>query len=101
MTSLDILYIVLAFCALWITIALFWVIWQIATVVRKVNDTLELAREKITQIEGAMTAIRGRIEHATSSGGVVVDAVKKLIEYALEKKRERALKNQEDVYDEK
>lgn len=86
-TPLDILYIVLAFCVLWLSAAVFWLIWQIATILRNINQTIAEAREKLALIEKALTAMKERFEKLTTVGGVVVEGVKQLITYAIEKKK--------------
>jgi hypothetical protein len=86
-SPLDILYIVLAFCVLWFTAAVFWLIWQVASILRNVNETMTVAREKISKIEGALTAIKNKFEHATGAVTVLVEGIKKVIDYAIEKKQ--------------
>jgi len=83
---IDILYIVLAFCILWISAALFWLIWQVATVLRNVNEGIGELRTSIIKIEKALTGIKYRFEHATTSIGGMVQGVGKVIDYAIEKK---------------
>jgi len=95
MSPLDILYIVLAFCALWFTAALFWLLWQVASILRNVNETMTVAREKISKIEGALTAIRSKFDHATGVITVLVEGIKKVVDYAVEKKREKIDKSKE------
>ncbi len=85
-TPLDILYIVLAFCALWLSVAVFWLIWQLGSILRSVNDTLEMAQEKIARIESAITAMKSRFESLTSMTTLLVEGLKGVIEYAHEKK---------------
>ncbi len=87
-SPLDILYIVLAFCALWFTAAIFWLIWQIASIFRNVNETLAEAREKMVLIEKALTGIRQKFESTTSVLGVVVETASKTVDYLLDKKKE-------------
>lgn len=84
--SLDILYIVVAFCILWLTAFVCWLIWQVAMMLKNVNDTLAEAREKLAMIEEAITGIRRKFDKATSGVGLLVDGVKRMIEYALERK---------------
>lgn len=88
-TPLEILYIVLAFCALWISGAVFWLIWQVASVIRNVNDFLSEAREKIERIEQAISSMKERFDHLTSASGVLMEGAKKLFAYSLEKRRSR------------
>ncbi len=93
--SRDILYIVLAFCSLWLTAFFCWLIWQIAMILKNVNDTMTEAREKIAKIEEALTAIKNRFEKATAGFGLFGEGIKKLVEYVVEKKREKMSKNDE------
>lgn len=85
-SPLDILYIVLAFCALWLTAAIFWLLWQMATMLRNVNETMNEAREVMNKVESALSGIQAKFETATSSLGVVVGLAVKGLEYVMEKK---------------
>ncbi|GEM_PF-405711 len=98
-TPLDILFIVLAFCALWLTAALFWLVWQVGSILRNVNDTLDTVKEKISLIESAVTAVRHRFERMTSLAGPLFDASRRMFDYAMEKreeKRERRVQEREE-----
>jgi uncharacterized protein YoxC len=90
--SQDILYIVLAFCALWVTAFACWLIWQIAMILKNVNDTMTEAREKIAKIEEAITGIRSRFEKASVGLSFLADGVRKVIEYTIDKKFEKKTK---------
>lgn len=85
-SPLDILYIVLAFCVLWLTAALFWLIWQVATMLRNMNEAVEESREVMRKVEDALSGIRQKFESATSSLGVVVQIAAKGMEYLMEKR---------------
>jgi hypothetical protein len=95
--SKDILFIVLAFCALWFTAFICWLIWQIAMILRNVNETMADAREKIGRIEEALSSIKNRFEKATSGFGIVAEGAKRVVEYALEKKREKGSEPSEET----
>jgi len=84
--SQDILYIVLAFCALWITAFMCWLIWQVAMILKNVNDTMSEAREKMAKIEEAITAIRGKFEKATVGISFLADGIRRVVEYALDRR---------------
>ena len=87
-TPLDILYIVLAFCALWFTAAMFWFFYQLATVLKNVNDTISDARDKMNKIEEVLNLICEKFEKATSLVGLGANTAARAVEYAMEKKRE-------------
>lgn len=90
--SRDILFIVLAFCALWLTAFLCWLMYQIAMILKNVNDTMADAREKIGKIEIALTSIKNRFEKATSGFGLLGEGIKKLADYLVEKKQRKSKK---------
>ncbi len=87
-SPLDILYIVLAFCVLWFTAALFWLLWQIAMIFRNINMAVSDLREKLVKIEEAISFIRGKFDHASSMLTILVSGVGKVVEYAMERRRE-------------
>lgn len=85
-TPLEILYLVLSFCALWLTAAIFWMIWQIATMLRNVNDAIAEGREVISKIEAALTGIRSKFDSTASSMSRIVDMAMRGVGYVIEKK---------------
>ncbi len=99
---IDILYIVLAFCALWLTAVIFWLVWQIATILKNVNDVLDEAKETMNKIEAALTGIRAKFESTSSTLGVVVNSLANVVEYVVEKKvsgNRKKSKKEEDFID--
>jgi len=88
-TPLDILHIVLSFCALWFTAAVFWLIWQIATMFRNVNDAVAEGRDVMRKVESALTGIQAKFDSATSSLGTVVKLAAKGVEYIIDQKLNR------------
>ncbi len=88
-SPLEILYIVLSFCALWITLAVFWFIWQAATVLRNLNVAVDETRLQISKIEGALTGIRARFDAMTAPASLVAEGIKRVVEYAIERRAEK------------
>ncbi len=87
-SPLDILYIVLSFCALWFTAAIFWFLYQLATILKNVNDTIADARDKMHKMEQALAGICEKFDRASSLVGLGANTAAKAVEYVLEKKRE-------------
>jgi hypothetical protein len=88
-SAIDILYIVLAFCVLWFTAAVFWLIWQMASILKNVNDTLGEAREIMEKIEDSIAKIRKKFESIPTSVMIAAEGVKKVVDYAVDKKRKQ------------
>jgi hypothetical protein len=87
--AIDILYIVLAFSALWLTAFVCWLIWQVAMILKNVNDTMTEAREKISKIEVALTSMKERFESVSGSMSLLVEGGKKVIDYVVDKKKDK------------
>lgn len=62
-SSLEILWIVLAFCALWVTAFLCWAVYHIAMVARNIHLVLDDAKHALGQIEVAITNVKEKIDH--------------------------------------
>ena len=89
LTPLDILYIVLAFCALWVSAAMFWLIFQVAMLIKNFNDVLSEVQDKIDRIEHAITSIRHRFDGATGTMANVLAPIEKLVDYVIERRKKK------------
>ena len=79
--SKDLLYIVLSFAVLWITVFLCWLIYYLVSILRNANEMVEELRERFRGIEDAIRSIRDKMEHATSTLSFVSEGVMRLIQY--------------------
>ncbi len=69
----EILFIVLAFCALWVTLFFCWFVYQIARAIRQVNTVLSEVRDHLARLEETITGFRGRFgDGATNLGKMAV-----------------------------
>jgi len=75
----DILYIVLAFCALWITAFICWFIYQLAVVMEHLNDLVSELKWQAEKIEQALNGIKSRFETGSSHLGKLADHAKAYI----------------------
>lgn len=99
-TPLEILYIVLAFCVLWFTAAVFWFFWQLARVLKNVNDTIADARDKMHKMEQALSGIREKFDGASSLVGAGVTTAAKAVGYVIEKKKQKMEKMMAEALEE-
>lgn len=72
----DILLIVLAFCALWITAFVCWLIWQVAIVIKNVNDVLGELKHQLGNIELALNGIKSKFDKGTGHLSTMAESVK-------------------------
>lgn len=73
----DILYIVLAFCALWITLFICWFVYQVASIIKNVNDVLKDVRYQIEKVEQVLNGIKAKFETGTGHLSSLAEDIKK------------------------
>jgi len=79
-TSLDLLYIVLAFCILWFTVFVCWLIYQAGRVLKNANRIVENLMQKLELIADAVTFIKKKVDGLSGKMGVVSNLVGGLAE---------------------
>ncbi|MCR4314640.1 MAG: hypothetical protein NUV84_05355 [Candidatus Uhrbacteria bacterium] len=85
-TPLEILYIVLAFCTLWISAVVFWLLWQVASIMKRANDTISLVQETLAKMEAAIDGIRKKFDSTGAALGAIMHTTGKAVEYMIERK---------------
>lgn len=81
--SKDILYLVISFCVLWITVFLCWVFYYVMRLLRNANQITEEFRLRLQMLTETINHIRGKVEHIsdffTLAGSGVGSLVKKVV----------------------
>lgn len=80
--SKDLLFVVLAFCVLWLTIFLAWFIYYLAMIFRQFYLGTKEMRERLHKVDSAITAFKEKIEHSASYLLLIGEGIKKLVEVA-------------------
>ncbi len=88
-SSKDILNLVLAFCALWFTAFVCWLLWYVIGILRDASRVIHEIHEKISAIDRAVHAAREKIESSFGSFGVAAAGIRMLGSY-LEKRKGKA-----------
>jgi biopolymer transport protein ExbB/TolQ len=88
-SSKDILFIVLAFCALWFTAFVCWLLWYVIHILRDISRMMNDIHDKIAAIDNAVRIAKEKIEASFGSFGVAAAGIKMLGNY-LEKRKDRA-----------
>lgn len=82
-TSKDILYLVIAFCVLWLTVFLCWVFYYIVKILKNTNRVVEEFRSRLQLLTETINYVRGKVEsiHTLISlaGGNMASAVKDIV----------------------
>ncbi len=87
-TSKDILYIVLAFSVLWLTIFISWLLYYFISIIRSVNRVVSGLSKTLEKVEEAVKVVKEKIEHSASYFVVAAEALKEVVKYVIEKRQE-------------
>lgn len=85
-TSQDLLYIVLAFCILWLTIFFSWVLYYIAMILRDAYRMFGEMKQRLESIDKFISVFTEKLEHTSSYLALLVDGFGKLVTYLQDKK---------------
>ncbi|MFA7286452.1 MAG: hypothetical protein WC052_02215 [Patescibacteria group bacterium] len=85
-TSQDLLFVILAFCALWLTILLSWSLYYVALLLRGVHQTFEGARQRLQAVDRFLKLVSEKLEHTSASLRILVEGVGSLVGYLIERK---------------
>jgi uncharacterized protein YoxC len=82
-TSKDILFLVIAFCVLWLTVFLCWMLYYIMRILKNANQIVEEFRTRLQILTEAIDYLRGKVENIHSllnvAGGGMASAVKNMM----------------------
>ena len=78
--SQDILFIVLAFCALWFTAFLCWLMYQAATLMKHIHGLVDEVKAKISILEETVTSMKRKFDGNVAMVSGIAEGVKRLIE---------------------
>lgn len=83
-SSKDLLYVIISFCILLISVFLSWLIFYFAMIAKQLYDIMRGVRERVKQVDETIAAFREKIEHSTSYLLLIGEGIKKLVEVAIE-----------------
>ncbi len=74
-SSKDILYLVIAFCVLWVTVFLCWMFYYVTRILKNANQIAEEFRSRLQMLTEAINYLRDKVENihgllSMASGGV-------------------------------
>lgn len=86
-TSKDLLYVVLAFSVLWLTIFLSWMLYYVIMMLRQVNQVITGFKAKMEKLSQAVEKIKEKFENTSAYLGLIGKAVEKMVEFVGERKK--------------
>jgi hypothetical protein len=82
--SKDILYLVLAFCVLWLTFFLTWLVYYLISAARQLHKAAQIIKEQTEEVAGFVRKVKMAIEIPTSIIGLLLEGLKKITEYGFD-----------------
>ena len=85
-TSRDILYLVISFCIIWITVFLCWSLYHFGRILKNANEVVEEFRMRIDALASAIDFVRHRIEQISELMTLITKGVGGYVKTAATKK---------------
>ena len=85
----DIFYLVLAFCVLWFTIFVCWLLYYFIAIMRETRGIAKDAREKMNRIMGAFDTLKEKFERSLNIFAGIAEGVKYVGSYLMDRRSER------------
>ena len=96
-SSQDIFFLVLAFCALWLTIFLTWVLYYVINAVRQVNLVVRQAKAKLDAVEEIFHLIKDKVTSSATYLNLLMSGIGKVSDFmggGAKKAAKKAKRNQ-------
>jgi hypothetical protein len=76
----DILFIVLAFCALWFTAFLCWLLFQAASLLKRLHGLVDEVKVKLEELESTIGSMRRKFDGNIALITSIADGVRRVME---------------------
>jgi len=87
--SKDLLYIVIAFSILWLSIFTSWAIYYVAMILKQARDTVRDMRSAFTLFEKLLSSIQTKMDASSSHLAFLVESVKQGMQFVNERKAKK------------
>src|SRR5688572_7922929 len=85
-TSKDLLYVVLAFCVLWLTVFLSWLLYYVIAIVRDAESLIKQVKGAVEKVDSLAHAVHEKMERSAASFSLVASAVKELVVWGIQER---------------
>jgi len=88
-TSKDILYLVISFCILWLTVFLCWAIYYFGKVLKNANEVIEEFRMRIEALTNAVDFVHSKVDQLANLMTMATSGMGGLVRKVASKKAEK------------
>lgn len=86
-TSKDVLYLIIAFCILWLTVFICWGLYYMIGMLRTMHHITVGVRDKLALVDKILKLVKDKLEKGSNHMAVIADSVIKLVGLAMEKQK--------------
>jgi hypothetical protein len=91
-SSKDLLFVVLAFSVLWVTVFISWLLYYVIAIVRDTEALIRQVRSAAEKIDQLANAAHEKMERSAASFTLIAQAVKELISWGIQEKMKAGTK---------
>ncbi|MEK7624901.1 MAG: hypothetical protein AAB467_00960 [Patescibacteria group bacterium] len=95
----DLLYLVISFCIVWITVFLCWTFYYVMRLLRNANQIVEEFRSRLQVLMETINYIRGKVEHISGLMTLASGGVSEFVKKAAIKKAKQWIDDGEEKFD--
>lgn len=88
-SSKDLLFVVLAFCVLWLTVFLSWLLYYVIAIVRDTEALIRQVRGAVEKVDELAHAVHDKFERSAASLTLIAQAVKELIVWGIQERSKK------------
>jgi hypothetical protein len=92
-SSKDLLFVVLAFSVLWLTIFISWLLYYVISIVRDAESLVRQVKSAVEKIECVVHSAHEKMERSAASFTLVAQAVKEVISWGIQERAKKTAKS--------
>ncbi len=85
-TPQDVLYLVIAFCVIWVTVFVCWTFYYLMRILRTTNQIVDEFRTRLQTLLETINYVRGKVDHMSSLMTLATGGVTELLKKVVTKK---------------
>jgi 20S proteasome alpha/beta subunit len=89
-TSKDLLFVILAFCFLWLTVFMCWALYYIVVMLKNFSRMTISVREKLELADKILKLVHEKLESGSNHVAVIAESVIKMVGFLMDKQESKS-----------
>ncbi len=85
-TTKDILFLVIAFCVLLLTVFLVWLLYYFIAIIRDIKKVVSSIEDKVEKVGLVIDLVKNKVDSSATHFILLVEAIKQIIKFAMERR---------------